>query len=232
MKKLYVLTALVSSVFLGGGYANASVDTSSLKKPQGATYYIHSASVNFNTKEQKDKAHNLIFHGQDFPLAIAILNKVIEVDKNDSEAYILRALAYSETKEYTKADYDYKEALMLEPENPTFYYLRGMNYLYEGIYKKNSAYLIPKAGDTFEKALKLEPNYINAMVGMGDACYYYARKGYSEMKNYKTAIDWYNEVLVLYPNHNIVQTKKADAMERLNALEEKYRREELSRKIG
>lgn len=223
----YIAAFAILSIISWGASAEAVLDISSLRQPHQDFYYLHEASVNYNTKEQKNRAYQLIVTGKDLPLGISVIDKVIAIDKNDSESYLLRAYAYSKMKEYSKANEDYKSALMLEPNNPTFYYLRGLNYLDDalnnGFYSGPYHRPIEDAMRMFNKALAIEPNYINAIVGRGDIEYY--------LGNYKEAIDYYNRVLVLYPQHDIVLAKKEDANDCLRREEEKKRKQELERRI-
>lgn len=217
--------ALVSAIFApcSPGEAALSVeDRAQLQTPHGGSFYICRKNVNVNNQEKKEQARQLVITGKDYQMAMALLNFVIENDKDDSEAYILRAFLYADNRKYYEADNDFKSALMLEPDNPTFYYLRGMNAFYQ---KAEEGYSTTGAWKMFEKALELEPHYLDAMVGMGD--YQYSIQG-----NPKGAIDWYNKILVVLPNHDVVLAKKEDAQKALQKIEEEDRRRELARQVG
>ena len=216
----------------------AAYDTSDLKNPHSQIFYLHSKTVNLNIEEQINRARNLIIQGKDYPMAIAVLNQIISLYQDDSEAYLLRGIAYTEMGEFWKAENDYKLALKLEPENPTFYYFRGMNFLHikdrpsDGSYNRVTQNIhlgmsyaqVPKytldAQNMFEKALKIEPYYIDAIIGLGDSYIDMAdyQKPYGNKDLYQKAIDEYNKVLVLFPNHDIVNFKKKEAQQVLNEL--------------
>ena len=225
-KWMTALWGLFLTVLLIGNSVEASIapeDRAQLQQSHGAFFYLCKKSVNIDTQEKKEQARQLIITGQDFQMAEALLNKVLELDSKDSEAYVLRALLYTDAKKYDNADDDYMGALRLEPENPTFYYLRAMNKLYDwqnAPYYNSNKY----AKRYFTKALQIEPNYIDAIVGMGDCAYC--------ERDYKNAIDWYNKVLVILPNHDIVLAKKADAEAELKKIQEIQKQRELDRRIN
>ena len=237
----------------------ASQAGGSLRQPHGKLFYLYEKKVNVSTEEHKARAKALILEGKDYPLALAELNLVIGLDSEDAEALLLRGIAYTEMDKFQEAENDYKAALMLEPENPTFYYYRGINQLLdEGNWKRstgryyymevdNHTYEIggslARALEMFKKALEIEPNYIDAIVGMGDM-YYNLGKVYSKYDDggrsrkaaYQKAIDQYNKVLVLFGNNDILKAKKEQAEQAIWDVQyqeaEKKRKEEISRRIG
>ena len=232
-KWMMALWGLSLTVLLIGNSVEASIapeDRAQLQQSHGAFFYLCKKSVNIDTQAKKEQARQLIITGQDFQMAKALLNKVIELDSKDSEAYLLRALLYTDAKKYDNADNDYMGALRLEPENPTFYYLRAMNSLYRGRSRGQNngfyldTYYYIEAKKYFNKALEIEPNYIDAIVGMGDCAY--------DKKEYNEAIDWYNKVLVMLPNHDVVLAKKTDAEVALKKIQEKQQQRELDRRIN
>ena len=191
-----------------------------LRNPHGRIFYLADKVVDVNILEQMKKARYLTITGQDFGLAKAILDQVIEINDKVSEAYLLRGLCLTDMKKYSEAENDYVSALMLEPENPTFYYFRGENCL-----KRNWT---SDARRYFQKALEIEPHYIDVIVGMGDT--------YFQDGNYTKAIEYYDKILAVFPNHDVVNAKKQDAKDAIQARKEKQeeqrRQEELRRRIG
>lgn len=223
----------------------------SLQQPHGRIFYLYRKVQNVNTEAHKAKARQLIMEGQDYSLALAELNLVINMDKEDAEAFLLRGLAYTEMDKFKEAEDDYKAALMLEPENPTFYYYRGQNFLlwpsagnttgtqFLGQYEYAPSRQL-KALEMFQKALKIEPGYIDAIVGIGDVCYTIAtvknRMSISREAWLKKSLDQYNQVLVLFGDNDIIKAKKEIAEQTLRAgqqaEQERKRKEEIRKRIG
>ena len=255
MLKKLVLAAFMSGMAVLMPVVNVSAaplseqDRQSLQQPHGRLFYLYSKTVNINTQEQIQRAHSLIEQGQDYPLAIAVLNQVIAVDTQDAEAYLLRAIAYTETEKFDDAENDYKNALRLEPDNPTFYNYRGKSFLYWQDYSelKGPKYgwdglkpnRLAEAERMYKKALAIEPYYLDGIVGLGDV---YARMGKWAKEKltrnptkaaefYKQAIAEYNKVLALFPNHNVVLVKKQDAQEEVNAIEQLDQEQKRAREI-
>ena len=205
-----------------------------LKNPHSGFFYIITKPVDVNIKQQMERAYNLIMEGKDYDMAIAVLDEVIKLDPENSEAYMLRGLARTELKEYNKADNNYEAAIKIEPANPTFYYYRALNRLYQGYSDRSDGRWIRIGADNqevyvcicdrlaleyFKKAIELAPYYVDAIVSLGDTyCRIASRESYNNGNGrraytYRTAIGEYNKILVLFPNHNVVLSKKADAQE-------------------
>ena len=229
--------------------ASSYQDKQELRYPHGRLFYLHAKNVNIDTEQQILRARELLLQGQDYPMAVAILNQVIAVDRQNSEAYLLRGICHTEMEQPDEAEEDYLSALRLEPENPTFYLYRGRNFLLWQDYaeKKGSDYgwdgqkpnRLAQAERMYEKALEIEPYYIDGMVGLGDV---YARMGKwgrkkfaknlpRAMKFYQEAIDQYNRVLVLFPEHGPVVAKKEDASAALSAIEQEWGKLQRQREI-
>ena len=207
--------------------APTSQEAESLRQPHGRMFYLYNKRVNVNTEEHKVKARRLLIEGKDYPLALAELNLVLDLDKEDAEAFLLRGLVYTEMDKFSDADNDYREALRLEPKNPTFLYHRAysfmLRYNVEGNY--GNEYDRAKAG--FKEALKIEPYYIDAIVGLGDLYYMAgqrdkARSGIrrSAVKSeFQLAIDQYNKVLVLFGENDILKAKKEMEVQEIRDME-------------
>jgi len=248
MKKIFgtifplILALAVLSCHLPAYAATLSPqDRQALGQPHGRLFYLYSGTFNVNTHAQVLKAHELIDTEQDFPLAIAILNQVLALDNKDAEAFLLRAIAYTETNEFDKAEADYLNALRLEPENPTFFGYRGRSFRLWQDYAEQKGIdygwdgtrpnRLAEAERMYKKALSIEPYYLDGIVGLGDT---YARMGKWGKKKfvrnlpkaaafYAQAIDEYNKVLALFPNHGTVIAKKQDAEAEKAAIEETVR---------
>ena len=211
-------------------------DSQQLQQPHGRLFYLYSKNVSIDTHSKLLKARELIDSGDDYPLAIAILNQVIVVSPENSEAYLLRAIAYTGTEKFDEAEEDYKNALRLEPENPTFYKYRGQSFLLWQDYAEQKGIdygwdglkpnRLAHAERMYKKALEIEPYYIDGIVGLGDT---YARMGKWGKKKfvrnppkaiafYEQAIAEYNKVLALFPGHGPVIAKKQDAQGEIEAI--------------
>ena len=228
-------------------------DIERLSQPHQRLFYLVSATVDFNIAEQIKRAYNLMENDRDYPMAIAVLDKVIELDGKNAEACLLRGIAKTrqavagehDVRDYNRADEDYKAALLIEPDNPTFFFYRGENYRLAGHYQR--------CRDTYKLALELAPNYLDAMVGIGDAYFDEAesqmnrwhKNGYQgdgwhydelAVRNYERAINEYNKALVLVPEHGVIVAKKELAQEKLTTakteLAEKERQATIARRIG
>lgn len=243
------LLTLASCPALLSAASLSQQEESQLRQPHGRLFYLYAKTVNVNTQESLLKAKGLIDQGQDYPLALAILNQVIAVDKTSSEAFLLRALCHTEMSKFDEAEEDYLNALRLEPENPTFYRYRGesflrwqdyaeakgINYGWDGM-KPNRLY---HAERMYKKALEIAPYYLDGIVGLGDT---YARMGKWGKKKfarnlpkaaafYEQAIGEYNKVLALFPEHGPVIAKKQDAQSELLAIQQAEQNDEARRKM-
>ena len=244
------LLVLVSSMSIAE-MTPYDADRGSLQQPHGRIFYLHRTVQNVNTEEHKNKARQLIMTGQDYSLALAELNLVINLDTEDAEAFLLRGLAYTEMDKFEEAEADYKAALMLEPENPTFYYYRGQNYLlwpsngntsgtsFIGAHEWAPTKQI-RALEMFQKALEIEPGYVDAVVGIGDVCYTIGTKNQVMIRGkerwLQKALDQYNKVLVLFGDNDVIKAKKEIAeqalREGMQAEQKRQRDEEIKRRIG
>lgn len=198
-------------------------------------YYILTKAHNGNTKSELDEANRLIMTEHKYQKAIAILDAVIKHDKNVSEAYLLRGIAKTNIGEYFKADHDYEEALILEPENPCFYFYRGLNYLmlvkasgnggqFFGMEAAmNRSFGIEKGEKTFDKALTIAPNY-------ADALFFEAKllEEQRDLKYNKKALSNYNRLLNLslqQADNTMVRSHKDALTKRISADEQRQREE-------
>ena len=138
-------------------------------------------------------------------------------------------MALTELKDFSAADAECQKAINIEPQNPTFHYFRGMNYLYwADKYGKNDWAHLNRARQAiphFKKALEFENKYVNAIVGVGDAymkmgeCHQSKRYKNEAEKVYTAAIDEYNKILVWFPKNGTIVAKKAMAQKSIAELQ-------------
>ncbi|SHK47531.1 hypothetical protein SAMN05216582_10541 [Selenomonas ruminantium] len=213
-----------------------------LQQSHSGLFYLSSTTVDFNIAEQLKRAKTAIDEEQDYPMAVAVLDKVIELDPKNAEAYLLRGIAKghraAEQKNsvfyemFNEADRDFQEALMLEPDNPTFWFYRGENALLRAETWENGVLESKDGWGSYEEAIKLCPNYLDAMVRMGDVYYHNYYVGYTTKESsLEKAIEWYNKVLVLVPNHGTVVAKKEMAKELLNKKKQEAEKEAREREL-
>lgn len=257
MKKLLLGMALTMGVLTnlpsGSAAPLSEQDKASLAQPHVGLFYLYTGTVDFNIAEQMKRAKAAIDIEHDYSLALAVLDKVIELDSKNAEAYLLRGIAQSrvgeekkESKWFNKAQDDFRAALMIEPDNPTFWFYRGECGIIRAQVLNELTENNQNCKESFNEALKLCPNYLDAIVGLGDTYYndyvYYNIKqkivGYRSIdESYlEESINWYNKALVLVPNHGTITAKKeiaTDLLNKMNIKKEQEKREaELRSRIG
>lgn len=185
-------------------------------------FFLHQVEVSVDLQEQMNRAKEQLYLEEDPQMAEATLDQVIRLNDQITEAYYLRAQAKAAQENYYAADKDYESALMLEPENPCLYNVRGQNVLYQ--YEKDGYPSVSRARNYFEKAISYAPNNIDALVGIAESYYL--------QHDYETALQKYNEMLVLFPDNDYLKTRKEDCRQQLARKAEQERRYELRRKIN
>ncbi len=104
--------------------------------------------------------------------AIALLGKP---EKKDWQLFYARGIAYERTKQWPKAEPDFKEALALDPEQGAVLNYLGYSWLDQNMN-------IPQAFDLIKKAVKLRPNDGYIIDSLGWA--YYIQKDYEQAVKY------------------------------------------------
>ena len=85
-----------------------------------------------------------------FSMAIADLNRVLEIDPDDAKAYVDRGLVYMELGMYDETLKDFDRTIENNPEDAIAYNVRGMVYAMRGLSNLAIA--------NFAKAIELDPN--------------------------------------------------------------------------
>lgn len=88
---------------------------------------------------------------QNFQGAIVDLDRAVELDANNAEAYYLRALCYSNINELDKAEVDFSKTISLQADYKEAYFNRAFY-----IYQKNGSY--QKAIEDYNMFLQLKPS--------------------------------------------------------------------------
>ena len=133
---------------------------------------------------------NGIFDIQDgkFKDAIEKIDKSIEL-KNDFEiSYFYRAVANQALKNYDEAMLDYTKSLKINPKMTDAYY----NMAEIILTRKDIIYPdLPKAVEYLNKALELDPKFIDALFAMAAA--------YKKLGDYHKALEYLEKLLQIEP---------------------------------
>lgn len=246
------MLGMLAAVPVGSAAPLSDQDKAALGQSHTGLFYLYTATVDFNIAEQLKRAKAAIDEEQDYSMAVAVLDKVIELDAKNAEAYLLRAIAKSRLGEEKKssndfyaAQKDFRQALMLEPDNPTFWFYRGECGI---LYSQTIVDVISHDKDcqgSFEEALKICPNYLDAMVRLGDSYLIdyqirISKDWLTDERTLEKAVDCYNKALVLVPNHGTIVAKKEMVKDMIKEIktkkqekeDEQRRQEELRRRVG
>lgn len=123
---------------------------------------IRIASTITNDTSYADEAY--VYRGiiyaetKEYDLALADLNKEVELNPNYDFAYFARGLTYYNKEDYDHAITDYTRAIELNPKYENAYYNRGLAYFQKGDYEQSIS--------DYDKALEINPN---------NATFYHAR---------------------------------------------------------
>lgn len=115
------------------GYAHQNFE----KYPQALTDY--SRALQIDSACLQAYMYRSIYYRfvkKDNKLALADLNKAIELNPDKAGGYSMRSLIYKEEEKYDLALDDLDKAIALEPNNMHFYYFRGDVYQKAKMYKR------------------------------------------------------------------------------------------------
>lgn len=124
-----------------------------------------------------------------FSDAIKKINQSIELKKDWEISFFYRAVAYHALEEYDNAILDYTKAIQLNDKMTDAYYNRAKILLSR---KDIDNPDLNRAIDDLEKALELDPNFIDALYAMGAA--------QKKIENYHKALEYLNKVIELQPD--------------------------------
>jgi tetratricopeptide (TPR) repeat protein len=135
-----------------------------------------------------------------FPEAIRLLKGVTGKTSKFSAPFIDLGIAYSRTKEYSKAEESLKQALKVNPTHPVALSELGLAYRKTGKYKDARA--------TYEKLLQVYPDYVPARKSLGVLCDIY-------IQDLECALQQYEAYLKLEPDDQKVKIWVADVKQRM-----------------
>lgn len=140
------------------------------------------------------------FLNDDFEEALIYLDKAIELDPTNSEAYRIRGHIWAEIDKRELAIDDYSTAITYDPDNEDLFGFRGLAYYASDKYQE--------AIDDYTKVLTKNPYEIFIYNSRGDA--------WMELSNYGNAIADYSKAIELHPTYALAYRNRARAYDALN----------------
>lgn len=135
------------------------------------------------------------------------LRKILEKDPDDRDALVEMAIVYAEDEDYQSARKYFERALELYPEDPVIYY--DLGFLYKMMLLKDTEHLelwedasdeqvlMEDAIYYFQKALDINPDYINALNNLASL--------YAIKNNYDEAISLWKRSLEIDDSQEMVK---------------------------
>mmetsp|Transcript_23361 Transcript_23361/g.29774 ORF Transcript_23361/g.29774 Transcript_23361/m.29774 type:complete len:322 (-) Transcript_23361:66-1031(-) len=120
---------------------------------------------------------------------IEMFLQAAEINPTDVDIHTVLGVLWNLTREYNHAEEAFKEAVKLDPENPSLWNKLGATQANSA--RENGS---KDAVYAYRKALELKPNYIRAWVNMGIS--------YANRKMYDLAAKYYLKALSLNPTPN------------------------------
>ncbi len=141
-----------------------------------------------NYKELLDSGIDDIRNGK-FEDAIEKITQAIELKRDWEIPFFYRAVAYQALERFDEALLDYTKSIQLYPKMTDAYYNRAyINLTRKDIPNPD----IEKAVADLEKALELDPNFIDALFAMAAA--------QKKLENYHAALEYLEKLLQLVPD--------------------------------
>lgn len=135
-----------------------------------------------------------------FQEAIIYYFKVIEINQNNSIAYINRGVSYYNLKQYSNAIADFSKAIELDKSKPSAYLNRGVSY--KNVQQYN------KAIEDYSQAIKLDPFFTLAYSNRGNC--------YNDLKQYYNAITDLTKAIELDKNFATAYNNRGNAYHNIN----------------
>jgi len=144
-----------------------------------------------------------LYKQRDFDRAIAALTQVIQLNPNNTGAYVSRAVVCEALADYQRAVADYTQAIQLNPDDATVYYYRGTAHIQLGDYQA--------AVENYTQAIRLDPNYVTAYQNRSIAHF--------KLGDYQAAVVDCNQLLRLTPNYSPAYVERGAAYTRLGKIQ-------------
>ncbi|MCW3805156.1 tetratricopeptide repeat protein [Plebeiibacterium marinum] len=144
----------------------------------------------------------LLLRTQKYTDAMINSNKLLDIDRRNAGAFVLRAKVYVGQMEYGKAINDMSSALMLDSENKELFFQRGVYY--QDFTQHQNAI------NDFTKAIMLDAEYVHA--------FYKRAYSFEQIANYEKAIEDYCVINKLSEYDGKAQELLAKANDRLYEL--------------
>ncbi|MGB2752504.1 MAG: tetratricopeptide repeat protein [Pyrinomonadaceae bacterium] len=139
-----------------------------------------------------------------YALVIPKTTKEIELNPQDTSAYLSRGMAYAAQNNYAAAIADYTKIITLDPENATAYAMRAGARLQlndrEGMKQDTAMYEAIKTKKA-TKRIESEPNNIQSYLDRASS--------YSSAGNYQKAVEDYSKAIGIDPNCRECYTSRA-----------------------
>ena len=141
------------------------------------------------------------FYGKkDFKKIPEIMDKIIQIKYDDQYAYMYKAYALDELKQYEESLKCLDIALNIDKK-----FIRALNIkgcVFVNLKKFN------KAIQCYDKALEIDPTYFRALANKGNALY--------ELDRFDESIQCYDKALEIDPRNNQILESKKEALIRKN----------------
>ena len=187
-----------------------------IKKIELNEHYQNRKEDKPNDNKEKDKKKALekweVYHAQgyaarkkeNYPLAIELYTKAINLKPKYFKALFNRGFAYDKIGEYDRAINDYTKAIEVEPNNAYAYYNRAISHDKKGD--------VEKTLEDFSTAIKILPTKID----------FYLNRAYAfrKIKDYSRAVQDYTEVIKLEKDNLKGYYNRALCYEKLEKFEE------------
>jgi len=124
-----------------------------------------------------------LYVNRDYKAALTLYDKAININPNDSLAYIARAQVYRYLKKYLRANRDYKKALtLLQKDGENAYSYTQLALCYVGLGK-------------YTLARKMFNEVLEGSTMWAEECYYGLGLIFERQKNYEKALEFYAKAL-------------------------------------
>jgi tetratricopeptide (TPR) repeat protein len=172
------------------------------------TLFSRAAAVTVDNTTMLKNLGNELCSAEDYRKAIDYFNRTIEIDPGDAEAYVCKARALIEMKEFQQAEALLAEALQLRPDSAEAYNWMGV------VFSRKSN---PKdAIDHYRKAVRLKPDYATAFNNLGMAL--------NDLGKSQEAIEYYRKAIEIKGDYAEAHSNLGLALQSTGNIDEAIRR--------